>query len=321
MSFYSDRLADGTRLLRDAPMLLFKAASRGEAKFIQKVQSELNVAKFQVNCLKNARVVRIPGEQMKLFLDYPHIPEQDFMQLRAPYPYLYLDPFNTPFVLDRYDDMLDGVSRTDVDIKGVVIFQQNAPVHDHVKWLGAVEHHDLERFFHTILYIPIPDHPENTYGVSFGVDRTGKLVRPDFDKLANAGAPDFTLHERITNWTIHVVNYLTSPTVQLEERQASPELQNKRARRGKPPLPGWYEIRYTKSRIRYEASVPTGNRHSFRYDVRGHFAHYRRGRMAGRVLWIPPHQRGIANTLYKPKSYRTEPGGLPEQPTTYGENQ
>lgn len=115
---------------------------------------------------------------------------------------------------------------------------------------------------------------------------------------------------------VNIAMFLTSPAVSLEERKPSEKLNRKRAKAGKAPLPGWYEIAYKKSRSR-PAETGSGAdgpafRHSFRYDVRGHFKHFRRGPLAGPVVWVPPHQRGLQNELYKPKAYRVD--NEPETP-------
>ena len=45
-----------------------------------------------------------------------------------------------------------------------------------------------------------------------------------------------------------------------------------------------------------------GVKHGFRYDVAGHF----RRLSAGRLIWVRPHQRGLAHELYVPSVRKVE---------------
>lgn len=113
---------------------------------------------------------------------------------------------------------------------------------------------------------------------------------------------------KMIGWAIHLINFLSSPSVKLVHNEPPKELQRARQRRGQEPLPGWYEITYRKHVQEYTKSKMSTKKweHSFRYDVRGHFKRFERGPMAGRVIWCPPHQRGLKHELYRPKGYRTE---------------
>lgn len=44
----------------------------------------------------------------------------------------------------------------------------------------------------------------------------------------------------------------------------------------------------------------TGTAHGYRYDVRGHFKHFKEGKMAGKIFWTVPHQRGLVHKIYRP---------------------
>lgn len=114
---------------------------------------------------------------------------------------------------------------------------------------------------------------------------------------------------RMIDWAVHTVNFLSSPSVKLVRQEPDAALQKARARKGKPPLPGWYEIAYAKHIQDYSGrKIAEGKawEHGYRYDVRGHFKHFAKGIMAGRVIWCPPHQRGLKHELFKPKGYVTE---------------
>lgn len=49
-----------------------------------------------------------------------------------------------------------------------------------------------------------------------------------------------------------------------------------------------------------EPGEPT-REYTYRFDVRGHWKHFRKGKMAGRVIWCPPFIKGPAGKPYRPK--------------------
>lgn len=156
-----------------------------------------------------------------------------------------------------------------------------------------------ERVLQVCFLIPLPDYFLNTHIATLAIMKDGRLL------CSKQGL--WQTRKRMIDWAIHLINFLSSPSVKLVPAEHEPALQKARARRGKPPLPGWYEITYRKHIKEYTKDKFSTRRweHSFRYDVRGHFARYTRGPMAGRVIWVPPHQRGVKHALYKPKTYRS----------------
>lgn len=152
-----------------------------------------------------------------------------------------------------------------------------------------------------VFFMPHPSDPLALHSANLRIGLDGALhtSRVGFWQTRN----------RMIDWAIHLVNFLSSPSVKLVRAEHDAKLQRSRAKSGKPPLPGWYEITYAKHVQDYSgAKVAEGKRweHGYRYDVRGHFKRFEQGRMAGRVLWCPPHQRGLRHALYKPKGYVTE---------------
>lgn len=78
----------------------------------------------------------------------------------------------------------------------------------------------------------------------------------------------------------------------------------KRSSQGKPIPSPWYWCKLETKEVHLSDSEPhEGSRHGFQYDVRGHFKHFKTGRMTGKVLWCPPHRRGLQNAIYRPKTY------------------
>jgi len=53
-------------------------------------------------------------------------------------------------------------------------------------------------------------------------------------------------------------------------------------------------VEFDKTRVdyQYDDNTPAGRKLSVRHAVIGHFKHYTKGALAGRVLWCPPHMRG-----------------------------
>lgn len=288
----------------------------------QKVVDELESMKDQLDNLERAKIINFAVEQAKLFWDIPHTKDQDFTLMRSPYPIIYCQIGPEPFLLDSYYD------------------EEHDTFHDNVRLMGAmITELDLKvdgvwnnRLFQTTLFVPLEKYPENTYVSTFivgqeGINELPRAARASFLQLKNPERADKHFEQRykeITNWTIHVLNYLTSPSVVLELKEHSPELQKARQKKGKSPLPGWYEISYKKktyrSSVRDDGEAPTYT-HGFRYDVRGHFMTFTKGRMKGRVIWCPKHQRGLANELYKPKTYRVQAVEPPPKIIQYKEAQ
>lgn len=96
-------------------------------------------------------------------------------------------------------------------------------------------------------------------------------------------------------------------TVYLQETGGVPESVNaKRAQKGKTLVEPYYLCRIHGVNYGNTNSVGGGTHHGFRYDVRGHFRYYK---ATGLVKWIRPHQRGLQNELYIPKTYKVDKHG------------
>jgi hypothetical protein len=152
------------------------------------------------------------------------------------------------------------------------------------------------------LHVHIRGHDPRTHHASASI-----FVYKDRAEPSPSDVNDELMCAIVTGWAVHFMNFLSSPSVKLVRQEHSEALQKKRKKSGKKPLPGWYEITYRKVIQDYtKDKIATGIHHSFRYDVRGHFKTFTKGRMAGRVVWCPPHQRGLKHELYKPKIYKLD---------------
>lgn len=105
----------------------------------------------------------------------------------------------------------------------------------------------------------------------------------------------------IKNLSIACVGYINCENVYLHIEGGTDEATNRRrVSKGKSRLEPYYVCRIRG--VQYDsAGNPTGEgaKHGIRYDVRGHF----RRMTNGKTTWVRPHQRGLANELYVPKTY------------------
>lgn len=111
---------------------------------------------------------------------------------------------------------------------------------------------------------------------------------------------------KIRNLAIACIGYINCENIYLHKEGEVPDAVNrKRAKQGKKILEPYYTCRIRG--VQYDSNgEPTGEgtHHGFRYDVRGHF----RKLTTGKTTWVRPHQRGLQNELYIPKTYVVEKG-------------
>ena len=113
--------------------------------------------------------------------------------------------------------------------------------------------------------------------------------------------------EKLRRLAAACIAYINCENVYLhKEGEVDEKINRKREKKGKSRLEPYYVCRIRG--VNYD-SVATGEgaKHGIRYDVRGHFR-----RLAdGRTTWVRPHQRGLVNELYVPKTYKVEAGSKP----------
>lgn len=286
--------------------------------------------------MREAKRIVMKAEQAHVFLETAE-PEkgQDFATyFRLPFASLFI-AFDKPVVLKDYtmfdmptnaDEVVDtftGVGRRfvahNIEVLGALFWEvTGAELIDHfmkterTPWekyaFGDLPNYvdsiddliNVERRIMTALIMKDPLNVGDVMWHSQGlmVTKSNELT---YSVPARTSAEDNAMLKR---WIIHVVDFLNSPTIQLVMRTPDAKLQRARARSNKPALVGWYEIEWSKRAERYARGTPTGRHVSYRFDVRGHFKLFRRGRLAGRRVWCPPHQRGLAHDTYRPHSYR-----------------
>lgn len=108
---------------------------------------------------------------------------------------------------------------------------------------------------------------------------------------------------------IACIGYINCENIYLhKEGEVPAKVNRKREQQGKKILEPYYVCRIRG--VQYDSNgEPTGQgtHHGFRYDVRGHF----RRLDSGKTTWVRPHQRGLQNELYIPKTYVVEKGAKP----------
>lgn len=110
-----------------------------------------------------------------------------------------------------------------------------------------------------------------------------------------------TVAERYRLLAAACVAYINCENIYLQkEGEVSEAINAKRQRKGKSKLEPYYVCRIRG--VQYDSNgyeKGAGIKHGIRYDVRGHFRHLD----TGKTIWVRPHQRGLQNELYVPKTY------------------
>lgn len=94
------------------------------------------------------------------------------------------------------------------------------------------------------------------------------------------------------------VNSINVEVIKAENKQTK-----KRKKQNKPIPEPYYFCRLETKEVHVSDSQGQGTSHGYQYDVRGHFKHFKQGKMKGKVLWCPSHRRGLKNKVYRPKTY------------------
>lgn len=110
----------------------------------------------------------------------------------------------------------------------------------------------------------------------------------------------------------YVFSYLMAKSVYITAEPMSRQQRRWHERKHKAPKP-WHIV---KVEPKFSSHRPTdeggGSPHSYRYDVIGHlrFGKHKKGdgSYSSTIEWVPSHQRGLANSLYIPKTYKVERG-------------
>ena len=119
--------------------------------------------------------------------------------------------------------------------------------------------------------------------------------------LCNLSGEEVSTLLNLKHLAIACIGYINCENVYLhKEGEVSESVNAKRERKGKSRLEPYYVCRIRG--VQYDSEgyeKGAGVKHGIRYDVRGHF----RRLETGKTIWVRPHQRGLQNELYVPKTY------------------
>lgn len=153
-----------------------------------------------------------------------------------------------------------------------------------------LEHSDVSEF---------PDGALDDIDVEYGwiAARTGGAGRGWWERL-------ICDYAQFTAW---LLTYMTAKGIVIVEEKLSRQ-QRRAAERMKHRPPPWHVVMVDPTKYSDEEHAEGSRRGpSYRYDVRGHlrFGRHRRadGSYSQTVEWVRPHQRGLANAVYIPKTY------------------
>lgn len=93
---------------------------------------------------------------------------------------------------------------------------------------------------------------------------------------------------------------LSAQNVRLEYTEGPTALNKKRVSRGKPPIPGYYNVVFVDAPKHQPQATGQGVGPGVRFDVRGHWRVLTKDRDEPKYVWVHPHQRGLKNAVYRP---------------------
>lgn len=116
--------------------------------------------------------------------------------------------------------------------------------------------------------------------------------------------------QQYASLTMWVMAYMMAKSVNIHEIPLTRQQRRWHEQHHKIPRP-WHRVELKPKFSRY---IPSGEEpgyhHNYRYDVVGHLRFNRHklgdGSYNETIEWVPPHQRGLANEIYVPKTYQVK---------------
>jgi len=102
----------------------------------------------------------------------------------------------------------------------------------------------------------------------------------------------------------NVLDFLALPSVRIHVEPGMEKINRSRRIKNKPPLTDYHIVRWSETSHAAETSDGSGIKHRVRYDVRGNWATFTRGMLAGQRIWRRPHQRGPVDAPFRLKGYQ-----------------
>ena len=98
-----------------------------------------------------------------------------------------------------------------------------------------------------------------------------------------------------------IVAYINCENVTIEKgEEVAEKVNRKREKEGKRRIDPYYVVKIQHEKVESSGGTGAGTKHSFRYDVRGHF----RRMPDGKLTWVRAHQRGLSHEFYVPNVYK-----------------
>jgi hypothetical protein len=283
----------------------------------------------------NTKRIVFDARQAKLFDDIDEeIPRHMAGKIYAPFPQFYME-FTEPIVLNEQEP-------GHFDLTRAFMYSEKPDVHcvieGHELDVGVVNVFATSEEFNPTLGHRATTYVDNTWWVNLdlgiAITRAGLCrsepdpseVPPDWpdEAFVPCGMKLGGIEDRHIGWWerytssytsmfMWMMAYMMAKSVTVIEEPMSRQVRRWANRQKEPPRP-WHvvvvEPKFYASGHDPEAEG-TGRQHSYRYDVIGHLRfgrHKTRDGYSETIEWVPPHQRGLANTLYIPKTYKVEGG-------------
>jgi len=319
---------------------------------------------------RKSKLFLIQKEQAEVFYDMPHMEQLYKCTFRLPFPMMFVEFSNPLKVREINRDSNDNETSKEDELRGVLMMRdydalKSRDIYEaEKKGMKIANYPSLEE----ILKSDLDEEKKllfRSYNMLF-FDSKFRYAKLVFDPLMlpvfsfykcahwkdcdRANRYDYNNAKSVACWTkqgencerakefikhldlsMNLINYINSKNIEFEKISNSERLNKKRIENGKPPLRDFYRIKIDKRQAVYSGTGGIGSKHSFRYDVRGHFAFYQHCPTCNRVYskaikgdvackrcgneikedkwkvktrWVADHIRGLSNSVYIPKSVR-----------------
>lgn len=292
------RLIAAGHIHKDSVLVL----PNGENTTLYNVEIDITAFSAEYRLLQLAKVILFRAEQVEIFSDILKKKEIDSLEYRLPFSQVMLELTN-PVKIESCD-----ATRS---IVGFLFEQNEISKEDYLQDVEMVHKADRLMGFSETIVLDID------WSLSDVV--TVNCVKAIYDNLDTEDIKWTSQHankietldkcdESLLSWklkcrnlAIACIGYINCENIYLhKEGEVSDAINAKRERKGKSKLEPYYVCRIRGVQYDsegYEKGV--GVKHGIRYDVRGHFRHLTNGK----TIWVRPHQRGLQNELYVPKTY------------------
>jgi len=242
--------------------------------------------------LREATVIRLGREHVPVLTRTPGVPPVGWQVLHPVFPCIHVE-LDGGFVCDRKE------------IWNLTIFAGKTDGLD-----GAMTYAMVGMAFGTDL--DDADHPSIFNLPTFFYDADGRPTHheggsrwtPIHGLLGmTVGMADRSPWSPLNGVVRNILDFLALPSVRLPIEPGIAKINRTRKKKHKPPLTDYHIVNWSEGSPPDAFPGATGGTHRVRYDVRGHWAMFARGVLAGRRIWRRTHQRGPVEAPFRPKGY------------------